>query len=863
MCFGAAAIDFCGDCSLPDTFNQSVDCTGVCYGPYQTDSCGVCQLPRPSGGVFENRDCAGVCFGEALLDSCGECYGGTTNTLVNSTVDQCGMCAGDNTTCIACDGLINSSHTVDSCGECGGNNCSCFGITSILPSSGPRTGRTEVTVYGAGFFLNDTQQLQFQFDREQRNCGAPYRYPNDSSVLITCLFRSEQQQSQQLRAFAVPVDQSSVKCITEPTTSFDSEFSVQIQVANGPFSNPVSFFYEDYSTVTITEITPTSVPINEPAVIMFIGSDFINSSFSACLVYNYQSCTNTPAVPNPLVIPTSYESPSSMSCLLPQADVPCRVTVRLTLDGQLSGVLESETTDFVVTYRYSAPHVELIHFSTDLSNLLVRFDRAVVATDDSTPLTCEEIFSEDTYPLLGGSGASCFWTDDRQESVTVDLPRNATVYVGSPISFRDGVLKTRGPIYSFTVSNITVLVDSDRNAIQPIAVLNGPSSIPSCGKVTFSGIDSLYSGYGSFEYRWSILVEDSSIENFADILDYLDTLDSSPSEITLNSALFLSDVEYYLQLSVVSSVGLQSKVQNLLLFKESSPSPLIRVVGPSQRQLTVGEDLIVQSYVTNPDCFTPIGSFEFNWQLIRIVDERRNVTREEDLSSVHILSSEIIIPSHLLQQGMSYIMMLSVTAEGLGSSKSAINVTVLPPTTQAVIIGGNRTIASNRDVVLDARNSTIDPSIAEARFVWSCEVNASFDACYNQSSAQNSSNPVPIHIPESRFVTIPGSDLVAGQTYVFELALQQGSYQSTASVVIELISELTLIVEILSPNSELLTSHEILLSGLVYSTQPVYQVFWESVSLPGMCMCECLTIIHVAYIKIMCVMFLSCRSGIH
>lgn len=39
--------------------------------------------------------------------------------------DQCGVCGGDGSSCIGCDGLVNSGAVYDVCGVCNGDASSC------------------------------------------------------------------------------------------------------------------------------------------------------------------------------------------------------------------------------------------------------------------------------------------------------------------------------------------------------------------------------------------------------------------------------------------------------------------------------------------------------------------------------------------------------------------------------------------------------------------------------------------------------------------------------------------------------------------------------------------------------------------
>ena len=829
-------VDDCGDCTGPNTqlsYNQQMDCTGVCYGPYAADSCGVCQEPDQRGEVFENRDCNDTCFGEAALDECGVCSGGDTGVSIDSTLDSCGVCSGDNTTCVGCDGEIASEVVVDTCGECGGNGCGCYKIDSITPNAGPRTGRTEVVVKGAGLFLNDTTRLNFTFNRDAPNCGAPYRYPvTEASVLITCLFR-EVNSGEQRQAFAIPVNQTTIRCITEPTTLESREFSVQVRVADGPFSNPIPFYYDDYSIIRVDRISPISALTQDSNVtVTFIGSNILNTPAAACLLYNFQTCiSESDSLSEPHSIPATFLNSSQVSCQLPEAAVPCRVTVRLSLDGQESGNLESTSTDFSFTYRDSAPKVLDVLFSSDLSNLVIQFDRSVRLAN-SAPLTCVNAFSEQTFNLIGGFNASCNWTSSRQQGITVSLPLSADVRVGSPITFESGTVETNGSEFSFAVASTTAAaVVSDHNAVQPVAVIDGPSSIPSCGEFTFSAIHSLFPGYKDFEYQWSILVEDvSMVNNFDLILSYLDSLKTDADSITLDSIHFQTNVVYYLQLSVMNSAGVQSEVESLRLTKEAMVQPQLHILGSKERQIYHGEDLTLQALVHLPECFNSIGQdvFEYTWQLTNIVDQRRSILVEENISIIRTLSSLVTFPSHLFEQNTSYTIELSATVNGQRTSADQVALQVLSTGVAALIVGGNRTVAQHRMIVLDGRNSSINSLLAPPKFTWACDVIGSQDACYNQS---NSSFPVPILIPNADFVTIPATDLEPGRFYQFSLTLRQGDTISKSSIVIETIQSSAPIVEITNDKSIVLSTEEVWLEGVVYSALPLEHVYWESVQL--------------------------------
>ena len=833
MCFGEAVIDNCGDCTGPNTqlsFNHFMDCTGVCYGPYRADSCGVCQEQSERGEIFENRDCNGTCFGEAALDSCGVCYGGDTGEPIDSAVDACVVCFGDNTTCVGCDGEVASNVGIDTCGECGGNGCGCFKIDSITPNAGPQTGGTKVVIQGAGLFLNESAALNFVFDRNAPNCGAPYRFPvTDASITITCLFR-QANSGEQRQAFAIPINQTTVRCITESTSLEEREYFVQVRVDSGPFSNPIPFYYDDYSVIRVDQLSPNSALINDSdAVLTFIGSNFLNTSAAACLIYNFQTCSlEMLSLAEPHTVPAVFINTSHYSCRLPEALAPCRVSIKLSLDGQESGILESTSTDFSFTYRHSQPQVLAVYFSQDLSDLVIEFDRSARLAD-SAPMTCLDVFSESTFNLIGGFRAACGWTDNRQQGITISLPSSANVMVNSPIVFRSGAVETNGTEFSFAISNATIHVVSDNNAVRPIAVIDGPNSIPMCGEFTFSAIHSQFPGYKEFDYQWSVLVEDvSTVNNFDVILDYLDALEATSDSITLNSDYFSPDVVYYLQLVVVNSAGIQSDIQIVNLTKDAISRPYLHILGSDVLQIHHKEDITLQAQIFLPECLSPSILVEYDWRLMKVVDHRRNMLIDESLVNVRTLSPLVKFPARLFESNANYVVALTASVNGQATNTDQISLQVLSPQPTAVIVGGNRTVAQDQVIVLDARNSSIDMMLSSPKFTWACDVIGSNDACYNHS---NSTFPVPIVIPNTEFVTIPARALKPGQSYRFSLTLEQGAASSNSNVVISINESSAPLVEIINDDTVVLSTEEVWLQGVVYSSLSLERAYWQSIQL--------------------------------
>lgn len=835
VCFSNATIDTCGDCTGPGTallFNQNLDCTGVCNGRFLSDSCGVCQLPGEDGEVRENRDCSGVCYGAAMVDSCGACYGGSTALAVDSNLDACGVCGGDNTTCVGCDGGVASGRSLDTCGQCGGNGCGCFMLSSASPNRGPISGGTRVMLEGGGFFLNDTTLLGFRYDPDLPNCGAPLRFSSGLAVRIACRFTLSEA-NEFLLVFGEPVNQSAVVCST-PDSVFSGMFTVQVSVNNGPFSNPVEFRYDDYSTVTLRALIPVEWELDSDPTLSFHGDGFINSSSLSCLLYNSNSCSDPPSVLPPegyVIIPALFVSTSEVRCVLPPASVPCTVTVRLSFDGQESGRVESDSTNLIFTYRFTAPQVSGTIFLDDLSGLFIQFDRPAETTNPSTSPSCANVFDTVTFALLGGSQASCSWGNSRQDSLSVFLPSSATVKVNSPISFKNGVIQTRRVLYSFSLTDLTVTVSS--NLLPPVAVIDGPDSIPFCGEVSFSGIHSQHPGYSGFEYNWAILVQDSTFQGYSEISQYLDGLGTAASGIVLDSSRFVDNVEYSVQLQVVNSAGLRSQTASVQLVKDAQPKLQVVVFGSTERTINIRENLVVNSIVLESEC-RGRGALRFRWEMVRVIDERRGVTVAEDITDIRAGLQQVTVPASFFLENARYNLHLAVTASSNPSDTATaqLRVDVRPSLPRVHLHGGNRTVSAGSDIVLDARNSTYSSVLSNPAFTWICTVVGSLDACYNQSNP-DTGIPTPISLPRASFISFPSSSLTLGRSYSFTLRLEQEGAMAEGTVVVGVVSSPLPIVEVSALTSDPLLSDEVTLSGYVFSETPLQRVRWESVQLEG------------------------------
>ena len=514
-----------------------------------------------------------------------------------------------------------------------------------------------------------------------------------------------------------------------------------------------------------------------------------------------------------------------VTCTLPPSATPCQFKVSLSLDGQASGIIQPV---YTYTYAHRAPNVTSIHFSSDVTNLVISLDQQAELAGNAS-INCSAIFTESTLQLLGGSDAQCSWSSTAQREVHVTLPTSAMVQVNSPIRFKSGVVRTRYQRYSFEIPDMPILVSSER---RPVAVLTGPTSIPSCGEVVFSAEESLHPGYRGFQYHWALYTNNASIPNFYSLVSMLKSLSPTSTTISLPNGLFLSSTRYHLQVSVTNSAGLTDRA-SLVLTKESSASLQIAIPGPVQYTLEPGQSLQLESDVITNDCASLNGALTIEWQLQRVVDTRRMILQNQQLPTGYPTStSSLFLPSSSLATSSTYIVTLTVqNAQPQLTATRQITITVLNNSLVARVHGGNRTISADRTILLDARTSSIISSLSSpAVFVWQCSVGQSGTPCYNTTH----STPTAIALPQASVISLPASNLDVGSTYTFSLLLRQGTFSSRTSVLVEVTPSANspITVEILTPSSVVIASEEVTIEALVWSQLPI-TAQWESINRIG------------------------------
>ena len=805
-------------------YNELLDCTGVCDGPFRADSCGVCQRPDDNGHIVEHRDCNSVCFGTALLDSCELCYGGGTNNTANLGLDACDVCFGDNSTCIGCDGTVDSGLVVDTCGECGNNSCGCFKIDSISPNRGPSTGGTQITVQGAGFFLIDDSLTEYE--PQAPNCGAPTSFSSGDIILPRCYFRTG---TQQFSSVGLLINHTTILCTTADTTGAERSptYNLHIGIHDGPLTpaTPSAIFYnDDYSNVLITEMIPTWNILDSRTTLSYVGHNFSDTGFVSCIIYGLENClfdsTETMEVYSATLI-----SSTRVYCDLPPVDIPCQTTIRLSFDGQPSGqaIPTAFNLDFIFTFYATAPVVTQTYFTNDMSSIFLQFDKQIELI--GITLSCDNVFSATTVSVLGTSPA-CVWSSSSFDQIAILLPADAQVTRFTPIEFKDDIIRAYGQQYSRNITNYSVQAGG---GTKPVAIIEGPDNIPSCGTVTFTGRQSLYSGYGGFSYTWSVSVLDSATSRFNEIQNYINGLTPQDDAIVLNTVHFVSNLEYYLQLTVTNSIGLVSDTRSWRLIKQGSPVPQIQLVGDKRNRIQCESSILLQVEVDSLPCNGLTGDVTYQWSLFEVEKSKRMSLVIQDTSSLKTNSPILYIPSSLFQCNYTYVAMVTATI-GSASDSNNFTIDVQPVALRAHIHGGNRTVARHRSLILDATRSITTPDAGSVSYIWSCTNVNTGEPCYDATIGNTSI----INFDNVDYINIPADSFALDTFYLIQLSVKQGVSVSTETVWIQFVDMTPPVVEIVVPvNEAFVVTDRIILEGLVFSVQPTSRVFWQCIEIPG------------------------------
>lgn len=623
-------------------------------------------------------------------------------------------------------------------------------LLSVDPESGGRSGGTVVTVRGEQFLEGAT---------------CVFEDPSVGSTVsqLTTLYNS-----------------SCLEC-SMPALEYlnfisaDGHF-VDLSVTNGSDSrsNSVQFLVYDVEAMTITTISPSEGLHYVSNAVTIHGQGFLDTGETACHVSLYDTH---------FIRPAEFVNQTELQCTLPALPSPTLQSISVSLNQQEATFIPS--TNMLFTFTADPPSITSAMFNSAYTTLYLAFDREVelggiAAPLVPTPLTCAAVLSMETLVLLG-AGVECYWRNSQQREIIISLPQSSTAAQNSVLTVLDGAIRTRHASYSRLISG-TINITLPSPPLTPIAVLEGPQTVPPCGYLTLWGHNSQGGGYAPLLYHWDIdAVQGDKVSQALDFpAGY-----SSLSNITIQSELLQQDTEYSVRLTVRNFLGAESSASHRLTPSQSHSIPTL-IMGGSLQEVCVHTTLVVEAAPIDilSECSNYTMSSEYNWRVL-------NQDGNEEALEVRTNTSVLTLPPFSLFHDQIYTVIVNTEHEDINAT---VMVTTSEPCLVAHIAGGDyRELDQSETVVLEGSSSEgLSTDVASDplfHLQWTC----SFDGvpCLNKEGLE-------VELPADVTISIPPNTLPTG-TYTFTLSLYYNNHTSVAESSVQIVRDSPPLLQISLP----------------------------------------------------------------
>lgn len=270
----------------------------------------------------------------------------------------------------------------------------------------------------------------------------------------------------------------------------------------------------------------------------------------------------------------------------------------------------------------------------------------------------------------------------------------------------------------------------------PMAILEGPTTIPRCGELVISGERSLYGGARALQYQWVVgmevgvaggVVQDPALQ------EYIPVGFSVHSELRIPSTAFYSDSTvssgsgsggedllpldvYAVQLVVRNYFGYTSLAVSHNVTTARHLSPSVVIVGGSTQRIRPWKEVLLEGKVLRVanECALEFQVASYSWSL-------GSELPAQQLQGVRTNLSVLLLPPNALQPGTSYVATFTVTFHTGSLSTSHVSIES-EEVLEARIAGGVRRALGVEDRIdLDGRSSLIHHHpTANLSVAWSC-----------------------------------------------------------------------------------------------------------------------------------------------
>ena len=665
-------------------------------------------------------------------------------------------------------------------------------VLSFFPNSSPVTGQTTVVVHGSDFIKTGPSRSRCYF----RTTSSARRSPDTEVINSTFLHCPTPE---------VPfLDHSKASYVV-------STFQI---TADGNFSSPQLFIFFDLDRITIKAMNPVEGGVATGGVVTIWGEAFVNTREIVCLVNGTRVAIGI------------FINSTALRCRLPPVYPSRRVTVKISLnDGDATGVIPANDSLTTFTFYHDAPQLISAAFSKSLSTVSLEFELEVeIGGEDEVNSgrspDCRTVFDGESYRLIGGNDARCYWATQQQRRIIVALPATASVLIGSTLALRGGNIRARWQQYSRLASGYKTVI-TPFEVQRPVAVIEGPSVIPVCGNVTVTGRNSQGIGYARLTYKWWLSSDTQSA--------LPDLSGNNVDTIQLSSDWFAWNATYAIHLKVNSPLGFESETANYTLTKANVSVPVVEILGPVDRRIHCSNDLFLESKISLPACASQTSIVGYQWTVTE--DNGDSVS----LDSIPRNTPTLFISHGTLDCNQAYHARVAVQSSD--SSQARYHMTDSPQITirtekqqlDARIQGGNAwSISELQELVLDGSLSLDPNSIdADAGYDWDCVLYNTTKPCVNASSGDT------LMFPQDSTVSIEPGYLHPRQSYLITLNYTKGEQFIVARAVVTVTDqpEEVPVVGLVAPaNSKAVNPSEQVTIQAVVGSHFEGTVQWECVS---------------------------------
>jgi REJ domain len=478
-----------------------------------------------------------------------------------------------------------------------------------------------------------------------------------------------------------------------------------VQFTNAPkyVYSDISAYNASSSALFVFSYSLPSIPSGELRVNHRISVDGVNSS------------VNIAAVPSSLLF-TGQSSQAGYFYLSSDLIVTTNCFVSLSFTGTHASNytnIAARVTILGSNEPKPSPLMESCQFSDSGDSISILFDSSTdEAGINGVRWACSTLFN-----FIGASLSTCVWIDSKRVSVefpvvTTALSDANLVMPGGSVTLKGKLLRafcTRGRdscSLDPTAIESSISISAPINPMSPVVVIAAPSSLSSCLDLTLDAADSY--GHGGRLYSsvvWSVTalgfgasaaaVEVSSLEEYLNEFSALYQV-QRPFTILRSS---LTSATYSITLTLRNYFGLSSSstVSVDVIIDETTPA--LNIIGAAYQTMLASSYLSIHSAASLSGCASATTSLKYSWavQLNGLETDIRSTSPDPTTFS--------LLP-YSLAADQTYTVTLTASA-GVSSSSASVKVYVPHGDMSAAVAGGySRSVPVDKDMVLDASNSS-------------------------------------------------------------------------------------------------------------------------------------------------------------